>query len=163
MARSQLISCTTGGLLPGLALYLAFFYPRHKLQLRCVILLLNTGTRLTRNRYSISIFFVSTSLAGTYNANSPFILVAQTLCKGAFSGLLAAAIVKMEGVGGRHGWAWIFILVSPEHLSTLSRLPIITLRRRDSLLFYVVLPRFGSYPEARSRLSFFLAKNAPTS
>ncbi|PPQ69365.1 hypothetical protein CVT26_002520 [Gymnopilus dilepis] len=29
---------------------------------------------------------------------------------GAFSGLLAAAIEKMDGVGGRPGWAWIFIL-----------------------------------------------------
>ncbi|KAF8817606.1 MFS general substrate transporter [Phlegmacium glaucopus] len=29
---------------------------------------------------------------------------------GAFSGLLAAAIVKMNGIGGRPGWAWIFIL-----------------------------------------------------
>ena len=30
---------------------------------------------------------------------------------GAFSGLLAAAIEKMDGIGGRPGWAWIFILV----------------------------------------------------
>ncbi|KAF5377027.1 hypothetical protein D9757_007751 [Collybiopsis confluens] len=29
---------------------------------------------------------------------------------GAFSGLLAAAIVKMNGIGGRPGWAYIFIL-----------------------------------------------------
>ncbi|EJF66980.1 MFS general substrate transporter [Dichomitus squalens LYAD-421 SS1] len=29
---------------------------------------------------------------------------------GAFSGLLAAAIAKMDGVGGKPGWAWIFIL-----------------------------------------------------
>lgn len=29
---------------------------------------------------------------------------------GAFSGLLAAALAKMDGVGGRPGWAWIFIL-----------------------------------------------------
>ncbi|KAI0307925.1 MFS general substrate transporter [Multifurca ochricompacta] len=29
---------------------------------------------------------------------------------GAFSGLLAAAIHNMDGVGGRPGWAWIFIL-----------------------------------------------------
>jgi len=29
---------------------------------------------------------------------------------GAFSGLLAAAIQHMDGVGGRPGWAWIFIL-----------------------------------------------------
>lgn len=29
---------------------------------------------------------------------------------GSFGGLLAAAIVKMDGIGGFHGWAWIFIL-----------------------------------------------------
>ncbi|KAH8818696.1 MFS general substrate transporter [Flagelloscypha sp. PMI_526] len=29
---------------------------------------------------------------------------------GAFSGLLAAAISKMDGVGGKPGWSWIFIL-----------------------------------------------------
>ena len=29
---------------------------------------------------------------------------------GAFSGLLAYAIAKMDGVGGRAGWQWIFIL-----------------------------------------------------
>ncbi|RAK80017.1 MFS general substrate transporter [Aspergillus fijiensis CBS 313.89] len=29
---------------------------------------------------------------------------------GSFGGLLAAAIAKMDGVGGKQGWAWIFIL-----------------------------------------------------
>ncbi|KAK5689883.1 hypothetical protein LTR97_012643 [Elasticomyces elasticus] len=29
---------------------------------------------------------------------------------GSFGGLLAAAIAKMDGVGGKHGWCWIFIL-----------------------------------------------------
>lgn len=29
---------------------------------------------------------------------------------GAFSGLLAFAIEKMDGIGGRTGWQWIFIL-----------------------------------------------------
>ncbi|KAF8817607.1 MFS general substrate transporter [Phlegmacium glaucopus] len=40
----------------------------------------------------IALFFSASSLAG------------------AFSGLLAAAIVNMNGIGGRPGWAWIFIL-----------------------------------------------------
>ena len=31
---------------------------------------------------------------------------------GAFSGLLAAAISRMDDIGGRRGWQWIFILVS---------------------------------------------------
>ena len=30
---------------------------------------------------------------------------------GAFSGLLAAAIENMNGIGGRPGWAWILIVV----------------------------------------------------
>ncbi|OCK80432.1 retrograde regulation protein 2 [Lepidopterella palustris CBS 459.81] len=29
---------------------------------------------------------------------------------GSFGGLLAAAIAKMNGIGGKHGWCWIFIL-----------------------------------------------------
>lgn len=29
---------------------------------------------------------------------------------GSFGGLLAAAIAKMKGIGGKDGWAWIFIL-----------------------------------------------------
>lgn len=29
---------------------------------------------------------------------------------GSFGGLLAAAIAQMNGIGGKHGWAWIFIL-----------------------------------------------------
>ncbi|KAF9447485.1 MFS general substrate transporter [Macrolepiota fuliginosa MF-IS2] len=40
----------------------------------------------------IALFFSSASLSG------------------AFSGLLAAAIQNMNGIGGRPGWAWIFIL-----------------------------------------------------
>ena len=40
----------------------------------------------------LAFFFSATSLAG------------------AFSGLLASAILKMEGAGGKRGWQWIFIL-----------------------------------------------------
>lgn len=40
----------------------------------------------------VALFFSATSLAG------------------AFSGLLAAAILNMDGKGGKSGWAWIFIL-----------------------------------------------------
>jgi MFS family permease len=29
---------------------------------------------------------------------------------GSFGGLLAAAISRMDGIGGKHGWSWIFIL-----------------------------------------------------
>jgi MFS family permease len=36
---------------------------------------------------------------------------------GSFGGLLAAAIAQMDGIGGRPGWAWIFILVQYTFLS----------------------------------------------
>lgn len=36
---------------------------------------------------------------------------------GAFSGLLAFAIAKMDGIGNLEGWRWIFIL---EGLATVS-------------------------------------------
>jgi hypothetical protein len=29
---------------------------------------------------------------------------------GSFGGLLAAAIALMDGIGGKDGWAWIFII-----------------------------------------------------
>ncbi|KAL4067942.1 major facilitator superfamily domain-containing protein [Scleroderma citrinum] len=35
---------------------------------------------------------------------------ASASLSGAFSGLFAAAITQMDGVGGKPGWAWIFIL-----------------------------------------------------
>lgn len=35
---------------------------------------------------------------------------------GSFGGLLAAAIAQMDGIGGKHGWAWIFILVRVDGL-----------------------------------------------
>ncbi|RPD53169.1 MFS general substrate transporter [Lentinus tigrinus ALCF2SS1-7] len=38
------------------------------------------------------------------------VMFSATSIASAFSGLLAAAIIHMEGVGGRHGWAWVFIL-----------------------------------------------------
>ncbi|TFK91208.1 MFS general substrate transporter [Polyporus arcularius HHB13444] len=38
------------------------------------------------------------------------VMFSATSLASAFSGLLAAAIIHMEGVGGRHGWAWVFIL-----------------------------------------------------
>lgn len=42
--------------------------------------------------HSISAFFSAASISG------------------AFSGLLAFGIIHMNGIGNRHGWAWIFIL-----------------------------------------------------
>ncbi|KZT60195.1 high-affinity nicotinic acid transporter [Calocera cornea HHB12733] len=38
-----------------------------------------------------------------------FLFIAAAL-SGAFGGLLAAAILKMDGIGGRRGWQWLYIL-----------------------------------------------------
>lgn len=38
------------------------------------------------------------------------IFYAAASLSGAFSGLLAFAIQHMEGIAGRHGWQWIFII-----------------------------------------------------
>ncbi|RYP58627.1 hypothetical protein DL770_010388 [Monosporascus sp. CRB-9-2] len=62
-----------------------------------------------QKRYSL--FFSSTSLAG------------------AFGGLLASAIGKMDGIHGYHGWRWIFIL---EGILTCA----------FALLFFFVFPSF---------------------
>ena len=42
--------------------------------------------------YRISIFYCASALSG------------------AFSGLLAAGIAQMDGIGGQEGWRWIFLL-----------------------------------------------------
>ncbi|CAD6589177.1 MAG: hypothetical protein TREMPRED_005279, partial [Tremellales sp. Tagirdzhanova-0007] len=58
----------------------------------------------------VAFFFSATSLAG------------------AFSGLLAAAILDMDGLSGKHGWQWIFIL---EGILTVL----------CGLLFFLILPK----------------------
>lgn len=68
------LGATEAGILPGIAVYLTFFYKPRELQLRQAL------------------FFTGAALSG------------------AFSGLLAAAIGKMDGMRGLHGWSWIFIL-----------------------------------------------------
>ncbi|KAI6045724.1 MFS general substrate transporter [Pisolithus marmoratus] len=57
-----------------------------------IVLYLSSFYPRERLQTRITIFFASTSLTG------------------AFSGLLAAVITKMDGIGGKPGWAWIFIL-----------------------------------------------------
>ncbi|PPQ67032.1 hypothetical protein CVT26_009929 [Gymnopilus dilepis] len=55
---------------------------------------------------------------------------------GAFSGLLAAAISNMDGVGGKTGWQWIFIL---EGLATII----------IAVISYWVIPDFPSSPRVK--------------
>lgn len=57
-----------------------------------LVLYLSSFYPRERLQIRITTFFASASLTG------------------AFSGLLAAAITKMDGVGGKPGWSWIFIL-----------------------------------------------------
>lgn len=52
-------------------------------------------------QFRVALFFSAASLAG------------------AFGGILAYGIAFMRGVGGKNGWAWIFILVSA--LSNMAR------------------------------------------
>jgi hypothetical protein len=43
---------------------------------------------------------------------------------GSFGGLLAAGIAQMKGIGGKPGWAWIFVRPTPPppaYLSNLAR------------------------------------------
>ena len=71
-------------------LYLSTLYQREELQLRyihCELLAL-----FNDNFSRISLFYSSASLSG------------------AFGGLLASAIIKLDGKGNLAGWRWIFIL-----------------------------------------------------
>lgn len=44
------------------------------------------------------------------NATSLAIFFSAAALAGSFGGLLAAAIGEMDGIGGKPGWAWIFII-----------------------------------------------------
>lgn len=48
------------------------------------------------------------------------LMFSVTSLAGAFSGLLAAAILNLDGERGLAGWAWIFILVSSSYSSYFS-------------------------------------------
>ncbi|WWD06422.1 hypothetical protein V865_004512 [Kwoniella europaea PYCC6329] len=93
----------------------------------------------------LAFFFSATSLAG------------------AFSGLLASAILNMEGVSGKRGWQWIFILeglltvvcgaitffILPQDLSTARYL---TIEERDALRLAHEID--GGATAAHERFSF---------
>ncbi|KAJ2932770.1 hypothetical protein H1R20_g4327, partial [Candolleomyces eurysporus] len=57
-----------------------------------VVYYISSWYKRSETGFRVAIFFSSATVAG------------------AFSGLLAAGIAKMDGIGGRPGWAWIFIL-----------------------------------------------------
>ncbi|KAG6874918.1 hypothetical protein C0992_005965 [Termitomyces sp. T32_za158] len=91
----HVLSCLnrpSGGVFSGLIIYLSFWYPRRHLQSRSVHLLWKSYIPLTGRANRVTTFLVIATLTG------------------AFSGLLAYAIIGMDGLGNRPGWAWIFIL-----------------------------------------------------
>ncbi|TFK30775.1 MFS general substrate transporter [Coprinopsis marcescibilis] len=57
-----------------------------------VVFYISSWYKRSETGFRVAVFFSSATVAG------------------AFGGLLAAGIAKMDGVGGRPGWAWIFIL-----------------------------------------------------
>ncbi|KAI0952207.1 hypothetical protein AcV7_008085 [Taiwanofungus camphoratus] len=82
-----------GGLLPGITLYLSTLYKRHELQQR------------------IGIFYASASLSGAFGGSSSTYQNESVVRDGYNqTGLLASAILKMQGIAGLAGWRWIFIL-----------------------------------------------------
>ena len=100
---------------PGIVLYLSGFYTRRELSLRLVALGSFADQVLTlfllQNRYVLLCCLRKIHLFSMADRR----LIHPQL-SGAFSGLLAAAIQKMNGIGGKPGWAWIFILVSSSFL-----------------------------------------------
>ncbi|OCL14336.1 MFS transporter [Glonium stellatum] len=66
--------------------------------------------------YLISMYYKRHELQGRYA-----FFFSSALIAGAFGGLLAFALVKMNGLGGYSGWRWIFII---EGLATIAYAPI---------------------------------------
>ncbi|KAK7694902.1 hypothetical protein QCA50_002090 [Cerrena zonata] len=56
------------------------------------------------------VFYMSCWYKRTELGTRVAVFFSSATIAGAFSGLLAAAIHNMDGVGGKPGWAWIFIL-----------------------------------------------------
>ncbi|KAL8287347.1 hypothetical protein RQP46_003799 [Phenoliferia psychrophenolica] len=94
IALRLMLGLVEGGLLPGLVLYLRYRFRD-----------LEQGCTSTADSTSCSMFYRRKEL----QLRMAFFFSATSL-SGAFSGLLAAAIIKMDGVGGQAGWRWIFYL-----------------------------------------------------
>lgn len=87
-------------LVPGITYYISLWYASSKIRLEI------PGAFLTLIRYTradaqlrMAMVFASASTAG------------------AFSGLLAYGIVKMDGIGGLRGWRWMFVLTQPKSIA----------------------------------------------
>jgi MFS family permease len=80
-----------GPMFPGIVLYLSYFYTREDLAVRVA-------------------FFFSTASVSKRPTKKIWSHLTSIQLSGAFSGLLAAGIENMNGMGGKAGWSWIFIL-----------------------------------------------------
>jgi MFS family permease len=89
LACRLFLGVAEAGLYPGVSYYLTMWYCTHEVQWVSLITLISSSANSHQRQ---GLFFSAASMAG------------------AFSGLLAYAIVKMDGVGGYAGWRWIFIL-----------------------------------------------------
>ena len=99
-----------GPLAPSIVVYLSGFYTRKELSLRYVSHDYRSGVRYVNLLSRLAIIFSAASVRVKMSSER-FWYWNRPQVSGAFSGLLAAAISSMDGIGGRPGWAWIFILV----------------------------------------------------
>jgi MFS family permease len=89
LACRLFLGVAEAGLYPGVSYYLTMWYCTHEVQWVSLTTFIPSNANSHQRQ---GLFFSAASMAG------------------AFSGLLAYAIVKMDGVGGYAGWRWIFIL-----------------------------------------------------
>lgn len=103
-----------GPMFPGIVLYLSGFYTREELSLRYFAVKPFSHVMVSKTSQGRLFLFRCIGMSDFANAQKHFVgsMSDNLQLSGAFSGLLAAAIVKMHGVSGKPGWAWIFILVS---------------------------------------------------
>ncbi|KAG2001822.1 high-affinity nicotinic acid transporter [Coprinopsis cinerea AmutBmut pab1-1] len=88
-----LLGITEAGLFPGVIYVFSVYYRRHE------------------RSWRVAIFFGGAALAGAFGGTPPRLtIMIQQLKNSACPGILAYAIGKMEGIGGKRGWAWIFII-----------------------------------------------------
>ncbi|KAM0715822.1 hypothetical protein Q7P37_008336 [Cladosporium fusiforme] len=87
IATRFLLGVFEAGFFPGAIWIVSEWYPPHKSQTRMAMFVCHSTKDLQNQEH-----YLSSALSG------------------AFSGLLAAGIAQMRGLGGYEGWRWIFIL-----------------------------------------------------